>query len=79
MGGGSTEHDRERERALSGHEDEHRTGIVENAGAPVAGEEREAVHDAGLGGGTGDLGGGGDLGGDPVGRGEDADPAENRP
>jgi hypothetical protein len=64
---------------MSEHEDEHRKGIVENAGAPIPGQEREAVHEAGLGGGTGDLGGGGDLGGDPVGREESADPDENRP
>jgi hypothetical protein len=53
---------------MSEHEDEYRKGIVENAGAPIPGQEREAVHEAGLGGGRGDLGGGGDLGGDPVGR-----------
>jgi hypothetical protein len=37
------------------------------------------IAEAALGGGTDDLGGGGDLGGDPVGRGEDAEPDENRP
>jgi hypothetical protein len=61
---------------MSEHEDET---IVENAGAPIPGHEGEAVHDAGLGGGSGDLGGGGDIGGDPVGREEGADPDENRP
>jgi hypothetical protein len=64
---------------MSEREGEYDKGIVANAGAPVPGQEGEAVHEAGLGGGTGDLGGGGDIGGDPVGRDEDADPDENRP
>jgi hypothetical protein len=60
---------------MSEHEDEYNKGIVENAGAPVPGQRREASHEAGLGGGTGDLGGGGGLGSDAPGRDEDAQDA----
>ena len=49
---------------MSQPEDEERKGIVENAGAPVPGEERDPIHAAALGGGIDDLGGGGAIGGD---------------
>ena len=40
---------------MSEHEDEYDKDIVENAGAPIPGQEREAVHEAGLGGEGSDL------------------------
>jgi hypothetical protein len=57
---------------MSNHEDEYDKPVVENAEAPMPGLRREATHEAGLGGGTGDLGGGGGIGADSPDREEDA-------